>query len=117
MAAGTDEGKENAENVYRNGGHSKSYATVTLDAALDSAVPAGTEVIGQNENGDEIRGTVMSAAAAGANTLEVQYATTDRQETYVNCQVGGLPDPNLQGCKCLLYELWTDALQALSSNF
>ena len=100
LALGTSEGRQNALKVYTNGAYSKSFAVLTLDAALANEVGADVEVIGKTAGGDEVRGTVMETASAGATTLRVQYATTSVQDSYVGCQVGGNPDPKTDGCKC-----------------
>jgi hypothetical protein len=99
LAAGTEEGMTNAENVYKQGGHSKSYARITLVNPLANAALAGSEVVGQSVGGDDVQGTVMNEAEAGDTEIEVQYATTAIQDNYVTCQVGGLPEPNMEGCK------------------
>lgn len=36
--------------------------------------------------------------APGTTAIGVRYATTDLQASYVQCQVGALPEPNLRGC-------------------
>ena len=102
LAAGTDDGRQAALAVYQKGAHSKSYAHVTLDTALVSDVSGGVTVVGKNANGDEIRGKVMSSAAAGETKLMVQYDTTIFQASYVGCQVGGSPEPVTDGCKSFL---------------
>lgn len=89
---------ENALNIYKMGGFSKSYAEVTLETALTSTLPKGTEVVGTNTNGDEIRGMILDEAESGDKIVRVQYATTGIQETYVGCQVGGNPEPVFTGC-------------------
>ena len=85
--------------VYQKGAHSKSFAEVTLDTALSSAVTKGVAVVGKNANGDEIAGSVYADAAAGDSVLKVQYDTSSVQATYVGCQVGGSPTPVTDGCK------------------
>lgn len=99
LAAGTDEGKDNALKIYTEGAFSKSYAEIALDTALANTLSKGVEVVGVNAAGDEIRGAVLDEADVGDRIVRVQYATTGVQETYVGCQVGGNPDPVLDGCK------------------
>lgn len=98
LAAGTDEGMANALRIYTEGAFSKSYAEVTLATPLASALPKGTDVKGTNTAGDEIRGTLMYEAEAGDAIIRVQYTVTGVQESYVGCQVGGNPDPRVEGC-------------------
>jgi len=98
LAAGTDEGMANAMKIYTEGAFSKSYAEITLDAALASPLPKGTDVKGTSTNGDEIRGATQDEADAGDKIIRVRYRVTGVQESFVGCQVGGNPDPVLDGC-------------------
>merc|ERR1719162_1055214 len=45
VALKTPEGFENARDIYNNGGHSKSYASVILDTGLSGAVSKGAPVL------------------------------------------------------------------------
>lgn len=99
LAAGTDDGRQAALAVYQKGAHSKSYAHVTLDTALTSAVSKGVAVVGKTANGDDVSGQVLKDAAAGDTELKVQYDTTTVQESYVTCQVGGSSAPVTDGCE------------------
>lgn len=80
---------------------SYSYAEVTVaDPGLPQAIPAGASIVGTTTSGTEVRGMALESAESGAKTLTVQYATTDIQASYVNCQVGALGDAgNSEGCK------------------
>ena len=98
-----------ATKVYQEGGHSKSYAEVTLSSALSGPLAADTPVTGTAEDGSAISGKVMEAAESGAQTIQVQYATSDKQESHVGCQVGGSSSPVTAGCKFSLLN-WTDSL-------
>lgn len=98
LAADTDGGMAAAMKIYTEGAFSKSYAEVTLDTALASTLPKGTEVVGKNTNGDEIRGSTLDEADGEDKIIRVQYATSGVQETYVGCQVGGNPEPVFTGC-------------------
>jgi len=92
-----------AKDIYQNGVHSKPFAEVTIEGGAPSAIPAGASIVGTTPSGSEVRGSAMEAAESGASVLRIQYATTDIQEAYVNCQVGALEqDGNTEGCKCLI---------------
>jgi hypothetical protein len=100
LAFGTTDSYTLAQKIYVEGAHSKPYAEVTLSAGLTSAVPVGADIIGKNADGGEVRGEALDSATKGATTLKIQYATTDIQASYVNCQVGALEElGNTEGCK------------------
>lgn len=95
----TPEAFENALKIYKEGGNSKSYAQVTLTAPLANSIGNGAAVIGKNAEGNEVAGQAYEDYAAGVSVIKVQYSTTDIQDSYVECQVGGLvSDTNLSGC-------------------
>ena len=102
LALATTDSYAQAQAIYEEGAHSKSFAEVTLTDTLPGAIEKGTGFVGTNANGDEVRGVAMEAAPTGATTLKVQYAVSDMQASYVNCQVGALGDDgNTEGCKFL----------------
>ena len=100
LARKTNEAWDNAQQIYSNGGNSKSYALITLTEPLRSDVAKGTTVTGTNDAGNEVAGKMYSATSSGAVNVKVQYATSDIQDSYVECQVGALigEDINLSGC-------------------
>jgi hypothetical protein len=97
-----------ARNVYVQGGHSRSYAQLKLIYPADAKFPAGATVIGKAPDQGEVIGKLVDKAewtnSTGHNKIiKVLYATSDKQEKYVGCQVGGLytfSNANLNGCKC-----------------
>jgi hypothetical protein len=100
LAFGTTDSYALAQKIYEEGAYSKSYAEVTLSTGLSGAVQAGAEIIGKDADGGEVRGNALDSATKGATTLKVQYATTDIQASYVNCQVGALEElGNTEECK------------------
>jgi len=46
LAVGTEEGFQNARNIYEQGGHSKSHAVITLDTPLSAALGKGDPISG-----------------------------------------------------------------------
>ena len=100
LALGTTDSFALAKDIYENGAHSKPYAEVKIEGGAPAAIPAGATIVGKTTDGSEVRGSVMDAAVTGAAVLRIQYATTDIQDSYVNCQVGALEnDGNTEGCK------------------
>lgn len=100
LALGTTDSYILAQKVYEEGAYSKSYAEVTLSTGLSGAIQEGIEIIGESADGGEVRGKVLESAETGATKIRIQYATTDIQASYVNCQVGALEElGNIEGCK------------------
>jgi len=100
LAKKTPEAFQTALRIYQEGGYSKSYAQITLISPLTTFVGTGTTIIGRNADGNEVAGKAYEDYQSGTSVIKVQYATTDIQATYVECQVGGLPEGsrNLVGC-------------------
>lgn len=97
-----DGGMAAAQKVYTEGGHSKSYALVSLtgEAGLASEVKKGTKINGLNSAGGEVAGKAYSDYDAGAKEIKVQYVTSDVQSDYVKCKVGGLPEGDIDTSGC-----------------
>lgn len=91
-------GFTNAQRIYSSGGHSNSYAKLTLGSPLSAAVPIGTAISGTDTGGDVVTGEAYEAAVAGATTLLFQYSVSSVQATYTECHVGGLVDTETDGC-------------------
>lgn len=100
----SESGFANAMNIYSEGGHSKSYAEVTLNAGLPSDVPEGTVISGSTEANAVVNGEPYEAATAGATTLKVRYAVSASQASYTECHVGGLVETKIDGCECQQYK-------------
>jgi len=97
----TASGFQNAKSIYREGGHSKSYAELTLTspASLASSVTKGDAVIGGTDTtGAPVVGKAFADAPQGSSKLQVQYSTSTVQASYSDCQVGGLVDTVTTGC-------------------
>jgi hypothetical protein len=96
-----------ARNVYIQGGYSRSYAQLTLVSPPAANFQPGATVIGKAPDQGEVIGKLVDKAvwsnSSGHNkVIKVLYATSDKQEKYVGCQVGGLYTfsyANLNGCK------------------
>jgi len=73
------------ENIYSQGGNSKSYAHFT---GLSSALTAGKgdKVVGGTSS---VEGKMYSAAS-GVTDIKVAYTTSEVQSTYVSCKEGAL---------------------------
>jgi len=98
IAAKDDAAFAAAMKIYEMGGHSKSYATVTLSTPLAADIPENEPITGVSASGEAVAGKAYAETAAGATELLVLYATTDDMATYMNCKVGGLASPVLDGC-------------------
>ena len=98
LALGTAESFDSARKIYNQGGNSKMYAEVFLMPALTKDLVKSEFVYGRGTNGEEIVGKTRQSYSAGAIVIEIYYMTTDVQANYVDCQVGGLAEPNLRGC-------------------
>ena len=100
-----------AMHVYREGGHSGSFAVLELEnlGAPAQAFPKGTRVYGNAEDSTQVLGELMGDISWLENTntkpIKVLYTVGNKQENYVNCQVGGLyrfEMANRDGCTYLL---------------
>ncbi|KAL7545242.1 hypothetical protein ACHAWF_008593 [Thalassiosira exigua] len=100
LAVGTDESFSVARKIYEEGGHSKSYAQISLTTPLTADLKEGVVIYGKNADDNEVAGKAYKDYDSGSDVIRVQYSTTDLQESYVGCQVGGLlsDDHNLKGC-------------------
>jgi len=98
LSIGSDVSFEKARRIYADGGHSKSVAVVKLTTPLTRGLSKYTAVSGQNANGVAVYGKLYENYPNGVSQIEIQYKTIDQQKSYVGCQVGGLPRPNLEGC-------------------
>jgi hypothetical protein len=95
----SDFGFDNAKNIYVKGGHSKTYAILTLTPGLSAMVAKDAEVTGGlDTTGKPVVGKALEDAAAASTMLKVQYSTSEVQASWSDCRVGGLPDPVIDGC-------------------
>eukprot|EP00560_Eucampia_antarctica_P008856 CAMPEP_0197822788 /NCGR_PEP_ID=MMETSP1437-20131217/52_1 /TAXON_ID=49252 ORGANISM="Eucampia antarctica, Strain CCMP1452" /NCGR_SAMPLE_ID=MMETSP1437 /ASSEMBLY_ACC=CAM_ASM_001096 /LENGTH=282 /DNA_ID=CAMNT_0043421589 /DNA_START=111 /DNA_END=955 /DNA_ORIENTATION=- len=96
----TEDSFRAALKVFQEGGHSKSYAEVTVPG-LTTSISKKT-ALSVSFNGTTIKGKAYADYAGGTagGIVKFQYATGDIQESYVDCQVGGLPidKQNYVGC-------------------
>jgi len=102
LAKETSTGQTNAENIYKKGGNSKSYAVITLTTSLSIGIDSGTAVKGTAENGDAVEGELYKDAIAGRKIVKIRYNISAVQKTHVMCRVGALQQDGLttSGCKC-----------------
>lgn len=91
-----------AHHIYKDGGHSKVFADLTLTKPLEKNVPIDTKVKGKSNEGKEAKGRTINEANVGDTSLQVQYHVHSTQGSYVDCQVGALwrtHDANTDGCE------------------
>lgn len=86
----TQDSFDKARIVYEQGGHSKSYAKLTAAGSTFPTLSSGTKMQGQDAAGNTVIGKVYKPDKTPAGELWLQYATSDIQDSYVGCQVGGL---------------------------
>jgi hypothetical protein len=98
LALETVESYVTAKNIYREGAHSKSVASITLNSGLLNALPDATPVSGRSSSGVEVLGTTYEDYEAGTTDIVIQYDTITVQSNYVGCQVGASPTPKTEGC-------------------
>ena len=85
-----------AQHLYWEGGHTKSYAKLTLISPPGPrSYKKGTAVLGKTENGDNVFGELLedtnwSNLNGGNMTINVLYPTSDEASQHVGCMVGGL---------------------------
>ena len=96
---GTDTSFDIARNIYMYGGHSKSLARIKLDQPLKSVMKKGTKVIGEKQMEGDLKASPLIDIKIGVQEFELRYATLEKQDIHVTCQVGALPDAKFDGCK------------------
>jgi hypothetical protein len=111
----------NAMHVYEMGGHSGSYAELTIsNASVAVNYPNGTVIRGITSNDDLINGTLLEPVkwSVGASNaiMKVLYDVGPLQIEYSDCQVGGLftfGAAERGGCKynSLLPVFWSSILK------
>jgi hypothetical protein len=89
-----------AKSIYNEGGHSKSYAVLSLSAPLTLGILKDAAIVGKSSTGQEISCKAKEDYPEGSESIEAFYTTTDIQASYMGsgCQVGGLVTKNLAGC-------------------
>lgn len=98
LALATSESFANAKDIYINGAHSRSLATITLGSALSGPVKADTPVTGKSTLGKEVKGVIYEDYPAGTSVIQIQYEVNTIQSTWVGCRVGANPEPFTDGC-------------------
>jgi hypothetical protein len=76
--------------IYQNGGHSKSYARITLAGTLANAYASGSTCTMKDSSNNDMVGSLKSGVSVGAGTIDCLYPTGSVQASYQFCQVGGL---------------------------
>jgi len=98
LAIGNDEAFFNAQQIYIDGGHSKSVAQVRLTAPLQVNVLKGTEMLGNTPSGNQVKLLAYDDNVAGSQYMKIQYMPSESQKNYVLCRVGASLDPMTKGC-------------------
>lgn len=92
--------------IYKQGAHSKSYATVKL-AQTTGKIAKGTAFVGTSLEGKPVRLTAYKDALAGSEEVKLQY---DASFGEARCQVGSSTDPVLSGCLLALGTIQLDGI-------
>jgi len=91
-----------ATRVYEKGGFSDSYAELMLLEPLPWDTDMGANVTGKTGSAPSsahVTGTLMKNHPAGyKGKIKVLYPVQDDLVEYMQCQVGGRPDPFYHGC-------------------
>ena len=87
LAIRTSTSFDNAQTIYEEGGHSKSYARLQLSSPLPTKVKKGSAIRGKTADGTTIKAKAYETAEEGDAIIEVQYPT---DEDSLPCFVGAL---------------------------
>lgn len=90
-----------AKQIYNEGGHSKSFATIELTTGLASELTKDSGLTGESVSIGDVKGKMYSSAPIGSTTIKFKYTPSeDNQEEHVKCKVGALPvaDQIHDGC-------------------
>lgn len=87
LAIRTSTSFDNAQTIYEEGGHSKSYARLQLQTPLPTKVKKGSDIKGKTADGTTIHAKAYEQAEEGDTIIEVQYPT---DESSLPCFVGAL---------------------------
>jgi hypothetical protein len=85
---------DKAKLVYMKGGNESPYAVLSLETPLQQELPANTKIIGMNNQGEHVDGTIIAKTRASVTNLYVHYNDDD------DCQVSGIhqESPKSDGC-------------------
>jgi len=101
VAFDSEEAFQTAQDVYEQGGNSKSYADITLSSPLVQIVKKGVGMIFTKDDGTKIYGTAFADTSEGSGKVGFQYVTGEEYAKHVNCKVGGLPSELQVASGCL----------------
>jgi len=87
-----------ARRIYTEGGHSRSYAALSLLEPVSESFRWGAPVTGYTKSGAEVTGTIEKDIAEGNDVLWFLYDVSNQLGNHVGCQVGGTSSPLLDGC-------------------
>lgn len=91
---------ERAQEIYNEGGHSKSYALLDLSGGVLQAISKGdilsvTYSLGSDTDVRVVSGKAAGNYARGEEKIKLYYITTNGSD---RCQVGALRNINTSGC-------------------
>lgn len=94
----SEDGFAAALRIYQEGAFSRSYAILTVDEPLPTAVKQGAKITGMNDEAERVTGQALRPMDAGQTELRVLYDTTDNDNAATGCRVGANPKPVVEGC-------------------
>jgi len=73
-------------------------AEVQFTQPIGTDISKGDAILGTDADGNQVIGKAYADYTSAATAMLIQYKTSDNQSTYVRCQVGAAPNPNIDGC-------------------
>mmetsp|Transcript_14676 Transcript_14676/g.19154 ORF Transcript_14676/g.19154 Transcript_14676/m.19154 type:complete len:518 (+) Transcript_14676:112-1665(+) len=92
---------DQAERIYREGGNSRSFAELTLSAALTQSIQKGDPITGTALDGTVVAGIAYADYSQGDLTIGLRYPTGQAYLTHVSCRVGALPASAIDTSQCV----------------
>ena len=103
LAQDNAKGRADARAIYELGAYCQSYATLTLNQAIEDAITQGTSLTGTSDSGKTVQAILHRDAFPGDTTIEVMYLIPDDGIAAI-CSVAGNPNPQYDNCKYNIIE-------------